>query len=145
MDVEGEVTVRGPIEQVFRDFTDLERSGEYSAPVIERRKLTDGPLGVGTRFHAIDRWPGRKVEFTVEITQFEPNRLVAASWSDPVPGGWEARFEQMEEGAKVTFRASMNPKGMMGLLAPVMKPWARRQTRAFLRGFKEWSEAQRAG
>jgi uncharacterized protein YndB with AHSA1/START domain len=142
MDVEGQVTVRRPIDQVFQGFADLERSGEYSAPVIERTKLTDGPMGVGTRFHALDRWPGRHVEFTVEITKFEPNRLVAASWSDPMPGGWEARFESVEGGARVIFQAKMSPKGIMGLLAPVMKPWARRQTREFLSRFKEWSEAQ---
>jgi uncharacterized membrane protein len=117
MDVEGQVTVRRPIDQVFQGFADLERSGEYSAP-------------------------GRHVEFTVEITKFEPNRLVAASWSDPMPGGWEARFESVEGGARVIFQAKMSPKGIMGLLAPVMKPWARRQTREFLSRFKEWSEAQ---
>jgi hypothetical protein len=62
----------------------------------------------------------------------------------PNAGGWEARFEPVEGGTKVIFRAAMNPKGIMGFVAPVMTPWARRQTREFLVRFKEWSEAQSA-
>lgn len=141
MEVEGAITVQRPIAHVFEGFANLERSGEYAAPVIERRKLTEGPLGVGTTFHAVDKWPGRKVEFTVEITKFEPNRLLAASWSDPMPGGWEARFEEVADGTRVTFRAAMKPKGVVGLLAPIMKLWAARANREFLSSFKRWSES----
>ena len=141
MQVTGEVVVNRDVAAVFNGFADLERSGEYSAPVIERRKLTDGPIGAGTQFHAVDQWPGRKVSFTVAITRFELNRLIEAAWSEPMPGGWEARFEQTESGTRLSFRASMKPSGVMGLVSPLMKPWAARQTRKFLANFKRWSEA----
>jgi hypothetical protein len=110
--------------------------------VIERRQLSDGPIGAGTRFHAIDQWPGRRVEFEVEITEFEPSRRLTASWSEPMPGGWAAEFDATGEGTVLHFEAEMHPRGVMGLLAPLMGFWARRQTRTFVADFKRWAEAQ---
>ena len=142
MRVLGETTVALPTERTFHLFADLERSGEYSAPVIERSKVTDGPIAGGTRFHAVDQWPGRKVEFEVEITRFDPPHAISASWSDPMPGGWNATFADSDGQTRLEFEATMNPSGVMGLLAPMMGFWARRQTKKFLADFKSWAEAQ---
>jgi len=70
------------VNEVFALWADLTRSPEYSAASVERRKLTDGPVGVGTRYHAVDRWPGRTVQFTVEVTAF--------SWT-PLPTSFGMR------------------------------------------------------
>lgn len=59
---------------------DLERSPEWAAPVIERHKLTEGPMGIGTTYLARNQFPGRVIEFTVEITEFQPPDLVTAVW-----------------------------------------------------------------
>ena len=113
--------------------------------MIERRKLTEGPVGVGTRYHAVDRWPGRKVEFEVEITEFSPPTAIARTMSDPMPGEWEAHFTESAGATRLMFEATMRPSGIMGLLAPLMGFWARRQTKRFLADFKSWAEAQGAG
>ena len=81
MRLSGRTSVARAPDEVFALWADLERSTEYSAATIERRKVTPGPIGVGTRYHAVDRWPGRTVTFTVEVTAFEPPRRMAASWS----------------------------------------------------------------
>ncbi len=144
MQVAAETTVALPPDTTFRLFAELERSDEYAGPVIERRKITDGPVGVGTRYHAVDQWPGRKVDFEVEITEFEPPGMIAARWSEPMPGAWEARFAEAGGSTRVTFEATMNPSGVMGLLARIMGFWARRQTKKFLADFKSWAEPQGA-
>jgi uncharacterized protein YndB with AHSA1/START domain len=132
---------RSPAE-LFALWSDLERSVEYSAATIERRKVTTGPIGVGTRYHAVDRWPGRTVTFTVEVTAFEPPRRMVASWSEPMAGGWEARIEPAGGGANLTFTTLMEPSGLMGRLSPLMRPWAARQLRRFMADFRSWAEAQ---
>jgi uncharacterized membrane protein len=50
------ITIFRPAGQVFACWSDVERYPEWAEPVIERRKLTDGPVGVGSRFHAVDQW-----------------------------------------------------------------------------------------
>jgi uncharacterized protein YndB with AHSA1/START domain len=132
---------RSPAE-LFALWADLERSTEYSAATVERRKVTPGPIGVGTRYHAVDRWPGRTVAFTVEITAFEPPRLMVAEWSGPMVGGWEARFDAVDDGTRLTFATRMEPSGVMGLLAPVMRPWAAGQLRRFMADFRHWAVRQ---
>jgi uncharacterized protein YndB with AHSA1/START domain len=145
MRMQAHTTIELTPERVFELFADLERSTEYSAPVIERRQLTEGPLQAGTRFHAVDRWPGRTVEFEVEYTEYEPPTRLVASWTEPMPGGWSADLTPDGGGTLLTFEAEMRPSGVMGLLAPLLGFWARRQTRTFLADFKHWAEAQGAG
>jgi hypothetical protein len=36
----------------------------------------------------------------------------------------------------------MEPAGLMGLLSPLMRPWAARQLRQFMAAFRRWAEAQ---
>lgn len=141
MDVSGTVVVRRPIEEVFDAWMALERIPEWSDVVIERRKETDGPAGVGTRYHAVDRWPGRQVAFTVEITAYERPNRVAATWSEPMVGGWDAIFEEVDGGTEVRLESSMSPSGLLGLLGPLLRPWAARQARGFMADFRAWVES----
>jgi uncharacterized protein YndB with AHSA1/START domain len=142
MRVSGQTLVARAPNELFALWADLERSTEYSAATIERRKVTPGPIGVGTRYHAIDRWPGRTVAFTVEIIACEPPRRMAASWSEPMAGGWEARFAPANGGTELSFTSTMEPSGLMGLLSPLMRPWAAGQLRRFMADFRRWAEAQ---
>lgn len=73
MRLRASVVIAAPAENVFEQWTDLERSHEWTDPVIARRKLTAGPTRVGSRFLVVDQWPGQKVEFTMEITEYEAN------------------------------------------------------------------------
>jgi carbon monoxide dehydrogenase subunit G len=56
-------------------------------------------------------------------------------------GGWSAAFEEAGAGTRIRFAASMEPGGLMALMTPVLRPWARKQTRTFLTSFKSWAEA----
>jgi hypothetical protein len=140
MEISGRTHIARPVAEVFQSWETLERSPEYSPAALARRKLTDGPVGKGTRYHAIDRWPGRTVEFTVEITEYDAPRWMAASWSEPMEGGWDARFEAVGEGTDIEFRSVIRPSGLMGLATPLLRPWAKRQLASFLASFKEWVE-----
>lgn len=142
MKLAGAVFVDRPVEKVFARLADLERSPEWSVDfgVIERSKLTDGPTGVGTRFRAVDQLLDRRNEYEVEITAYEQNRYLAAAWSEPIGGGWQARFEESDGGTNLTFVGEMEPTGVLKLLAPLMGLWGKRATRRDLDRFKRWVE-----
>lgn len=53
MQFENEIVIDRPADGVFAYWADLERVPERAATVIERRKLSDGPVGVGSRFHEL--------------------------------------------------------------------------------------------
>ena len=67
---------------------------------------------------------------------------MVASWSEPMVGGWEARFKPANAGTELSFTTRMEPSGLMRLLSPVMRPWAASQLRQFMADFRRWAEAQ---
>jgi uncharacterized protein YndB with AHSA1/START domain len=134
------VAVDAPIERVFDCWAALERSPEHQKPTIDRTKLTDGPVGEGTRYSAVDQWPGRKVSFEMEITGFRRPSMISARWDEPMNGSWVATF-RVDGGITVMdFETTIEPGGIMGLLAPLMKPWAGRQLAHGLDSFARWVE-----
>ncbi len=141
MELDARVYINRPVGEVFVRWGDLERAPEWAGAVIERRKLTEGPVAVGTKYRAVDQFPGRRIEFTVEITEYEADRLMAGAWSGALEGGWEARFEERDGGTELAVHAEMKPSGMLKLLSPLMGGFARRAMQKDLARFKTWVEA----
>jgi uncharacterized membrane protein len=144
MDVSGAVVIRRPIGEVFASWAALERSPEYAASVIECRMLQDGPTRKGARFHVIEQWPGRRIEFVLEITAFQAPARLAATCSDPMAGGWDAIFEDVDGATELRFEATIDPGGLMGVVAPLLHPWVARRTRSSLAAFRDWVESGKA-
>src|SRR5207302_10747089 len=44
------------------------------APTVEEHWTTPGPVGVGSRRHAVTSYLGRRTENDAEVSEFEPNR-----------------------------------------------------------------------
>src|SRR3970282_1198850 len=109
------VMVSAPIEKVFDGWAALERSPEHQKPSIERTRLTDGPLRAGTRYRALDQWPGRKVSFEMEITEYQRPKLIAARWEEPMNGSWTARFIEDGAATRMEFETTMRPPGLRGV------------------------------
>ena len=71
--------VRRPAEEVF-DFVGthyFENHPRWESEVIEVRKATDGPIGVGSRGIMVREEYGRRTQAPLEITAFEPSRTIA--------------------------------------------------------------------
>ncbi len=137
MELESTTLIRKPIGDVFARWSEVERYPEWFESTIERTKVTDGPIRVGTIYHAVDKLPpGRRIETTLEITGYKPNELVAARLTDPISATWEASFEEADDGTRMTFHMVAKLSGLQGLLAPLFAGWARRQLQTGLDRFK---------
>lgn len=144
MHLETTFSVDRPIAEVYGAWMNLERSPEWAAPVLERRRLSDGPVGVGTRYHAKDQFPGRVIEFTVEITEYQPPHLVTASWDGAMGGGWTARFTESDDSTVIDLEADMTPRGWLKVMSPVIGSFARRAIAKDMKAFTDWVESGRA-
>ena len=102
-------TINKPVPEVFSLLADIERYREWTWTVWKREKLTDGPIGIGTRFRAEDGVGERSVEYNVEIVEFELNRRLAIECSASMPS-WNCLFTEFEGGTKVEFEVLI---GMM--------------------------------
>ena len=76
------VVVRSPLESVFEYLTDVERHVEWSSGLsfgLEKiTKITQGPLGVGSKFRSVGKLSHRAgVEDNSTVLALEPNQLLA--------------------------------------------------------------------
>jgi len=94
-------------------------------PLMQLEQLSPGPIGVGTVIHRRHTHGGAPVEGTMEITEFEPHRLMAAVVHDgPVEFRSWMTIEPNGEGSIITIRVDvagvaepMDPTPVDGSLA----------------------------
>jgi uncharacterized protein YndB with AHSA1/START domain len=65
------VTIRRAIEDVFAFLADFENVPTWNYAIVETKKTSPGPVGVGTTYRQIRSMPNRSEE-GFEVTAFEP-------------------------------------------------------------------------
>jgi uncharacterized protein YndB with AHSA1/START domain len=141
IDFGGSVLIDKPVEEVYRFLTDPGRDTNWRRPhVLSSRKLTDGPLDIGSRFETVNKFWGKKEVVQTEITAMDPPTLL--SWKQVNKGTFVTdgsyRLEPADGGTMFTLALSGEGKGAFKLLE---KRFARYQDRKviplFLRQLKE--------
>lgn len=66
--------VKAPISRVFQMMTDLESAPDRIPGIIRMEVLTDGPVGVGTRFRETRIMFKRETSEVMEIVEFIPDQ-----------------------------------------------------------------------
>jgi len=142
---EGSVMIRRPIGDVFAYVSDLRHSTEWQAGLREVRKLTEGPLRVGTRFAFARKILGRTLEASNEFVAYEPDSVVTFRIDGPMSGEGSYVFESTPEGTKVTSTVELRPRGLSRLAEPLIAGSLRRQMVANLPVLKVLLEDQTIG
>jgi len=111
------IDIEVPVEWVYRRLLDFERHGDFSEGLAEVRQTTPGPIGVGSRFCAEERVPGRYKSWS-EITKLEEPRLIV--WKAWVEGvmrtEWELRLTPIQGGTRLVQVSRWQPAGPAGFL-----------------------------
>ena len=68
----GSADIDRPIDEVFAFLADGTNDPKFSPRVLEIRKATDGPVGVGTVFESRVKDAGMTTSRQFELTEFEP-------------------------------------------------------------------------
>ena len=131
----GNVVVGKPIEEVWKFLTDPDRDTNWRRPhVLSSRKLTDGPLAIGSRFETVNKFLGKKETVQTEITAMEPPSLL--SWKQINKGSFVAdgsyRLERADAGTRFTLELTGQAHGA---LAPFERFFGRYQDRKVIPRF----------
>jgi uncharacterized protein YndB with AHSA1/START domain len=127
------VTIARPIEDVFAILTNPTLSPKWSVNAINGELLADGPPGVGSRRRTVVKSLfGGTMESVMQVTELEPNRVVAlklisASWGGT--GRTKYTFTPVGGDTRVDWHWEMEPGGLM-------KPFARPLMALFRRDFQ---------
>ena len=129
-------------EDVFDYCTDLSREPEWNPEAKRVEKVTDGPIGLGTRY---------EVEFlkggamTIELVRFErPLTWESTGRSRRLDAKGEGRVSATEGGARLVMRMELRPKGALKLLLPILGRYIHRQEERNLGAIKAVLEASSA-
>ena len=112
---------------VFAFISDTRHDLQWLGNAVARRKVTAGPIGVGTRFESTDRLGPRTIETTEEIIEFEQDRRVMARVSESWDGAYEICVEPDDGGTLLSVDMNVHGNGLLGLLDMLPDAVMRRQ------------------
>ncbi len=122
IDLETTVEIARPVEEVFAFVADQTNAPRWQDGLHEVRRLTDGPLGVGTEHEFVRTFAGRRFASRNRFVAFQPDRHVAFE----IPSGWitghaSYHTEPTSSGNTVlTSRMQFHVRGPQALLEPVL-------------------------
>jgi uncharacterized protein YndB with AHSA1/START domain len=134
--------IERPIEEVFAYVGDQTNTPAWQAGLLEVRRTTDGPIGVGTRHTFVRTFMRRRMEADNEYVAYEPNERIAfKTTSGPVRLEASYAFETVGEGTRVVSRVEMDASGFMSLAEPLIAAGLRREMKAASRALKNLLES----
>ena len=141
--IEGQVVIEAPPAEVF-DFVADERN-VYDPGIRRAEKVSEGPIGVGTRFRTESRSAGRSVGMIVEITNYErPRRLSSTTHLSSMDIHSSLVFEPVGEATRMRWSSELAPRGALKLMTPILARVGRRQAESIWRNLKRVLEERHA-
>lgn len=143
IDVDDSIAIACPVEVVFDFVADQRNAPLWQDGLTVVRRITDGPMGVGTKHQASRKFLGRTMELTNEYVEYQPNKTVAFTGvSGPTRFTTSYQVEPTTDGTKVTCRMRMDNRGLFKLADPVIAASLRRDFAANFRKLKSLLESR---
>jgi len=135
--VEGEIVINRPVEEVFDVVADERDEPRFNPRMRRAEKISEGPIGVGTRFRAEVVSMGRPIEMVIVITGYErPRRLASTTHMSSMDIQYTLTFEPVSEGTRMRWSGDLEPRGMFKLMSPMVARMGRRQERRIWTGLR---------
>jgi hypothetical protein len=142
MDVQVEQVIERGREEVARFAMAPENETAWIGGIKESRKVTEGKVGVGTEVERVASFLGKRIEYALKVTEFEPGRIIVM---DSVRGPFKMKvtyaFEDAPDGGtRVINRVAGESSGFYGLADALMAVQVRRNLRRDLKALKRLME-----
>jgi uncharacterized protein YndB with AHSA1/START domain len=142
MVVQGEIVINRPIDEVFDFVADERNEPKYNPQMTLAEMVTQGPIGVGSKFHAV-MTGARAADMTIEYTEFDrPRRLGSTTHMSAMDINGTLLFEAQGQSTKMKWLWDIEPRGFIKLLGPIVRRMGERQEWANWTGMKKVMEAQ---
>ena len=106
------ITINRPINEVFAYVSNLENGPKWQPELSEVRRITKGPVKIGSQFSSARIIMGQKMETTIEFVAYEPNsKYTIKSITGLLPFEQTSLFESTAGGTKLTTKIDLYPSG----------------------------------
>lgn len=139
--IEGSITIARPPAEVFDFVSDERNEPQYNPEMTAVEKLTDGPIGVGTRWSATVQSRGRATTMELEVTEFaRPFRIGSVSTMTTASIAGVLTFTPAPGGTRMSWSWDLRPKGAVWLLSPLFAALGRKQEQRIWGSLKQLLE-----
>ena len=119
--VEASVDIERPIEEVFAYVADPTKTPEWSSIALECTPEGSGGIGVGSRIRTVGKFLGRRLESTLEVTEYDaPRKFAMRAVSGPVHFEMERRLESIGQGTRYHSTQTGESGGVFKLADPIV-------------------------
>lgn len=141
--VEASVLISRPVEEVFEFVNNPENDPLWQSSMLESEQTSEGSMGVGTTLRGVAQLVGQRIEWTAEVTEWEPNRKVTNEVSGgPLSAEQSLTFEAVEGGTKFTLVLEGETGSFFRLAEPIAIRMLQRDTESDLANLKDILEAE---
>ena len=140
---EESIIIDRPLEEVFAWVGDQTNGPHWQSGLVEVRRTTEGPVGVGTKHTLVRKFMGRRLDADNEYVAYEPNkRIVFKTTSGPVRVEASYLVEPAAGGVRLTSRIEMDASRFLSLADPLIAAGLKREMKAALRVLKNGLEGR---
>jgi hypothetical protein len=136
------VVVARPSSEVFGIAGNPDNDPLWGELIVASRKVSAGALGCGTTFEQTASILGARFSAVIEVTEYEPNRIVCFKTDSPVHLEHRRSFEPVAGGVLLTFDLHLDMPRDFQLAGSLFGPIAKRRMEADLTGFKQFVESR---
>jgi len=140
--IETSTVINRPVEDVFAVASNPEGYVKWSPGLVEVKRISEGPVGVGTTWRLVRQALGQRLEGDLKLTEYDLNRkFTLDSKSRPFPGKARWTFNAVDGGTRVSVLIQAEPGGFFKLAEPVLGSFTKRTNETELANLKDLMEA----
>jgi uncharacterized membrane protein len=137
------ITINRPVNEVFAFVSNMENGPKWQPELSEVRRITKGPVKIGSQFSSARIIMGQKLETIIEFVAYEPNsKYTIKSISGPLPFEQTTLFESTAEGTKLTTKIELFPSGDMAQAEPMLAETLKQEMETDFDGLKKLLESK---
>ena len=141
MEFSNTLTIRRPPGEVFQFLANLENVPKWNYAIVETRKVSDGPVAIGSIYQQVRSVPQRSEE-SLEVVELEPDRRFAVRGDlGPFTGTLTYELDDVDGSTQLTNSARLQGRGAMKLAAPLAESRVRQAVASNLQVLKPMLES----
>lgn len=122
MKIQRTVTTTAPPDRVFAYLSDFTNTTEWDPGTVHTERVSGGG-GVGTQYHNVSKFLGRKTELEYTVTEHTPPSLFRLKGTNKTVEATDTmRITAVGTGSEVTYIAEFQFRGVAKYLAPLLAP-----------------------